>query len=505
MGWDTPLGSRLKNSFTVRYFLASAVVFLLVPTLGFFAAKFMMAKGHSRNDFDHLVRAAAIIEEISQRRGEKPSEIFSHVRREYPGFAPDQLSLVTEDKRLVGPNNMPPHLSPELIFEQTPKETMAPKILSADHNVLALRLRSGEVLFRFMRPPHFTYTNYDPEGQVHASPAKQGAMPGWNPGVHITHPEFLGLMPENLYAAVIGSFFLVGYIFLVLSSLYLFRQTGKVAQVVLREMKDGNLKARLPVDVFDGVGMVGPQFNEMADEIEKLVVSLRSSETQRKELLQELVHDLKTPVTSLESLLESLRDHEKTMSETQRADFLNTSISEVQYFGRLVNDLLVVSGLIDPTVKIDKKKIDLARILADEAYAHHPRNKEIKLEIAPSSTFVTGDEQLVKRLLRNAIDNAVAFAKSKVEITIADDGGFWRISVADDGQGIDESKIATFGEKAHSRKVNPSANHRISIGLGAYIMKKIALAHGGRIEIDNVLDGTRRRGAMVNIWLPPHY
>ncbi|MCB9061713.1 MAG: HAMP domain-containing histidine kinase [Halobacteriovoraceae bacterium] len=267
--------------------------------------------------------------------------------------------------------------------------------------------------------------------------------------------------------------------------LYLFRKKAKEADNVLTLLHSGDLKARFKTSKSDEVGKMMLKFNEMADEIESLVEKVKETEASRRLLLQELAHDLRTPIASLRSFLETLVDKFKILPQQKIEEFLNLSLKETGYFNRLVEDLLFLSGVNDPKYKNSFCSTSLNELLSEEV--NTLSFEEIKVELdLPNQLNVRGDRHLLKRLLRNGITNAISFAASKVKIGIEDQNqNFISLYIEDDGPGINEEEVSSFGHKKYSRKFDEFDKGRISIGLGSVIMAKISELHGGHIFIRN--------------------
>lgn len=310
----------------------------------------------------------------------------------------------------------------------------------------------------------------------------------------------MGLKPPVFVALAFSTPLVLLFILHHLLSLYLFRKAANQTRNVLQELKAGNLKARFPKDGKDNLGIISNEVNDMADELEKLVLSLEDNELKRKNILQELVHDLRTPITSLNSMLELLRDHHLTMKHAEIQSFYKSSISEVKYFERLISDLLVISDLTDNSMVISVSEIDVKDILQNlvSSFKTYGKTIDINLEDFVKISFM-GNKQQIRRLFQNAIDNAVSFATSKIEIKVAKNKFFWTFIIRDDGVGISKENQLHFGDKFRSRVVSQTNDSRISIGLGAVIMKKIVIAHGGELSISNRDD---KSGAKLQIVIP---
>ncbi len=278
------------------------------------------------------------------------------------------------------------------------------------------------------------------------------------------------------------------------------RAAGSQADEVISELKRGNLKARFPIQRRDEIGAAMQRFNSMADEIEKLVDRLRQAENSRNNLLQELTHDLRTPVASLRTLLEGLfRSVSMNVEEREIAELAER---EVEYLGKLVEDLLLLAQLSEPRFKASQGLVDILAMLEDEGDAIERKRDskiEIKTYIHVEQVLVQGDEHLFQRLFRNALENAYAYAKNKVAVEVKETGsGFIEIKIQDDGDGFSPEELARFGERREQGSGRKTRNGKPSLGLGSVIMKSVALLHGGRIAASNATGG----GAIVEILLP---
>jgi signal transduction histidine kinase len=296
------------------------------------------------------------------------------------------------------------------------------------------------------------------------------------------------LIPVTLTFLIMLFVLLLGaFIFIVIS-----RKYANQAKEVLAEMKLGNLKARFPISKLDEFSEVMVEFNSMAGEIEKLVVDLQDSDNLRRSLLQELAHDLRTPISSMRSLLETILYQNEKMTKENREESLILALKEIEYFYRLVEDLLFLSGVNDFKYRGKFKRINLSNIVLHEAGLLKSENAKVKLTVKSNKEFYAiGDEHLLKRLIKNAISNAAAYAKSEVIVSIdsiAEES--IQILVQDDGPGLKEDDLKAYGKKRATRRISESPNGKISIGLGAVIMGKIVDIHSGKVLIKNIKDET---------------
>lgn len=285
-------------------------------------------------------------------------------------------------------------------------------------------------------------------------------------------------------------------LFLIFRSL---REHVRVADEVIGELQGGNLKARFPIRSGDEIGSAMARFNRMAEEIEQLVVRLQAAETSRNFLLQELTHDLRTPVAALRSLLDTIFT-ETQMKEPIR-ELADLAGKEIDYVSRLVEDLLLLSQVSEPKYKPASRPLDLLELLQEEGGALALRRSgevSFSWESDLDEALVVGDEHLLRRLARNALENAFSFAGGSVSVRAEREGGFVAVTIRDDGPGFDADALARFGERRTQRAINKNNDGRLSLGLGSVIMKAVVSLHRGRLEAVNLNGG----GAELRFVLP---
>jgi signal transduction histidine kinase len=294
--------------------------------------------------------------------------------------------------------------------------------------------------------------------------------------------------PFHFFFPIVLSFLimllvLLGTVFMVY---FIYKRQAQKAAEVLRALKAGDLKARFPISKLDEAGELMGEFNLMASEIEMLVTDLRDVDHMRKKLLQELAHDLRTPLASMKSLLESLLYQKMKMTEDQKDENLNLTIKEVEYFQHLVEDLLFLSGVHDLNFRGNISHVDVVDVIQHEVQLLSELNKSAKIKfIYDDFSFVKADPHLFQRLMKNAISNAVENAKDSVSVRAVSENGEIKISISNNGNKLKEDEISTFGQKRFSRKMENSTNGKISIGLGAVIMAKICEILLAKMSIRN--------------------
>ncbi|HJV60101.1 MAG TPA: HAMP domain-containing sensor histidine kinase [Albitalea sp.] len=308
----------------------------------------------------------------------------------------------------------------------------------------------------------------------------------------------------------VGSLVVAMFLGLSLVTLYLRGRSHEARQVIAR-LEAGDLQARFRADRLDAIGALMLDFNRMADEIARLVQRLQTAEDARRALLQDLGHDLRTPLTSLRTSIDTVTTHGAAMPEAERAEFFAIIRSELDYFVRLIDDLFFIADIAEPRYRRSAERVDVAGLLGAELRAAQSRRPgdapgpalEYTLS-APAhqgGCEVVGDRMLLSRLLRNGLDNATKHARRRVHVAVQAEPHAIELRIEDDRPGIDASQIASFGRRRTQRLHSDAARPSLSLGLGSVIMKTIVDLHGGELAVSAGAQGDGA-GTRLTIRLP---
>lgn len=283
-------------------------------------------------------------------------------------------------------------------------------------------------------------------------------------------------------------------VFLALSiCFYYLRRKSVEARKVLGKLEAGDLKSRFEIKRFDQFGNLILDFNRMADEIERLVKRLNDTETSRSNLLQELGHDLRTPLTSLGTSFEALKFHSDKMNSEEKDEVFSMIDADIRYFRDLLEKLTIVATIDESHYKVTTTKIDLKSMLETELRNRQTSTgQEInwKLKAHTSNpTHIFGDFHLISRLFKNAFDNAARYAQGKIQVDIYPKKDTLEVVVVDDGPGLNEEALSSFGKRRERRQLKDRDARNYSLGLGSVIMRTIAEVHDGKISMTNSPDG----------------
>ncbi len=274
--------------------------------------------------------------------------------------------------------------------------------------------------------------------------------------------------------ARIGAPIMVGIALWLASGFIAWRLTRPLMQVirVTRDIRDGKLESRIELGRHAGeLGILAASVNDMAARIEKQIADQR-------ELLAAVSHEIRTPLGHMRILLESAR--EKKIDEPLVAD-LEREVLEID---RLVGQLLAGSRLDFGTV--DRRNLDAADLaaLALERAGLAPE----KLEVTTSDVSLAGDPTLLARALANLLDNAERHAGGAVRVGVRAEEAAVVFEVDDRGPGFSAEDLPRAFESFYRGRERGHG----SLGLGLSLVRRIAVAHGGRAWAENLPDGGAR-------------
>lgn len=269
----------------------------------------------------------------------------------------------------------------------------------------------------------------------------------------------------------------------------------------------GKLDTRLTVNGNDELAEFAHTFNWMAETLEVADEEKQRVEKARRNLIAWVSHDLRTPLTSMQAMLEAIQDGIVSDPETIH-EYVGRSLSEVTNLSLLISDLFELSKL--DTGHMDAKFVsasitDLISDVVSNLMAKAKR-KEIKLrgEIEPNIPPIIMATDKIQRVLYNLIDNAVQYTPNQGEITIkaCTQGNNIRVDVHNTGKAIAEHHLPMIFN--HFYRIEESRTQNIdgqrSTGLGLAIAKAIVEMHNGTIAVTS----TPNKGTTFCFTLPLH-
>lgn len=245
-----------------------------------------------------------------------------------------------------------------------------------------------------------------------------------------------------------------------------------------------------------------PQTNKGVLIILRDITELRKLEKMRKEFVANVSHELRTPLTSISGFIETLKIKKLDKSDQEKAlDIIGVETEKLQ---NMIDELLVLSKIEGIKKDRSMEPVNIEKIIDDLIKLLEPqiREKNIKItsHIKENSSLVTGDEELLRLILKNLIENSIKYGKingnTKIRLSNYGDRGI-EIIIEDDGIGIAEKDMEWIFERFYRVKQSRSLNKEGS-GLGLSITKEVVHLLGGSIEVKSTLN----KGSKFIIRLP---
>ena len=301
-------------------------------------------------------------------------------------------------------------------------------------------------------------------------------------GRDILQNVFWGWLIASLVAVLLAG--LAGW----LASRRLVRPLLTLTQVTT-QMADGDLAARTAVQRQDELGTLGRSFNKMADQVEGTITTLR-------QFIADAAHELHTPLTALQTDLQTLRQTELEPSQAAKIERAQEQAIRLQ---TLTNSLLDLSR-IEAKTNGDSELVNLNQLLQEtaELFASRAEQKEIQFDLTlPEENLqVQGSPLRLRQAVQNLLDNALKFtpAGGEVSVALSQEDNYARLTISDTGIGIPEEDVPLlFGRFHRGRNTADFPGN----GLGLAIVQAIVGGMNGRIALQSLTPGTQ-----VQLFLP---
>jgi len=209
---------------------------------------------------------------------------------------------------------------------------------------------------------------------------------------------------------------------------------------------------------------------------------LERAEQLQHNMVADIAHELRTPLSNIKGYLEAVRDG-VAKADT---DTIRSIEEEAALLSRLVDDLQELSLAEAGELKLVCQAEDVSRLIIQAVAAQQPRaiakGLSLSVEMPPGLPAVSIDSQRISQVLRNLLDNAVAYtADGSITVAVRQQDNWVEMSVTDTGEGIPEEDLPNIFERFY--RVDKSRTRATGgSGLGLIIAKHLVEAHGGRIE-----------------------
>ena len=254
----------------------------------------------------------------------------------------------------------------------------------------------------------------------------------------------------------------------------------------------GDLSQRVPTSTRDEFGQLGRTFNSMAE-------GLESAEQQRRRLVADVAHELRTPLSNIRGYLEAVQDGLLQADKTT----IDTIYQQVLHLTHLVEDLRLLALAEAGALSMDLSPDSLEDVLRKAVEAIRPRAEAggltLSIQFSSELPLVPLDRTRIAQLMGNLLENAISHTPQGGSVTVSAEriGDVARVTVADTGEGISADDLSQVFERFY--RVDPSrARTTGGAGLGLTIVKQLVEAHGGVIRAES----TQGKGSRFIFDLP---
>ena len=302
---------------------------------------------------------------------------------------------------------------------------------------------------------------------------------------------------EKQHTAVVLLYLILGILlfsvtFMILQEPYI-RYISRISEAV-QNISEGNLNTVIDVIGDDEFSSMAANLNHMAADIKKLMEKERESERTKNELITNVAHDLRTPLTSIIGYLELLAGNQQVPADMQHK-YIEIAYGKSRRLQKLIEDLFGFTKLNCGKIAMHVGQIDIVKLLGqlvEEAYPNFvEKGLSYDLQSNVPAKIINADGNLLARLFDNLIGNAIKYGADgkRVLVKIHAEGETVTVSVTNYGYVIPADELPLIFNKFY-RVEQSRSTHTGGTGLGLAIAKSVVDMHGGTIQVKSDLDGT---------------
>lgn len=288
---------------------------------------------------------------------------------------------------------------------------------------------------------------------------------------------------ENSFFALVLSVLVFISVFIVITNRKI-KYLDDIAKGV-KVVAGGDLSYRIEEKGKDEITGIAININTMAEEIERRIHSERSAEKTKGELITNVSHDLRTPLTSVMGYIGLIKEG-KYENDAMMKEYLNIAFNKSNQLKELIEDLFEYTKLNNNGIVIDKQKVNLVEFLSQIIEEYMPLFDENSLNVVKKfvddKTEVNIDAGKMVRVFENLFSNAIKYSFKPGEVVISsyENNGYANIVIRNRGESITKEKIDKLFDRFY--RVDEARNSNVKgSGLGLAISKNIIELHEGKI------------------------
>ncbi len=307
----------------------------------------------------------------------------------------------------------------------------------------------------------------------------------------------MGMIYDSDLAVVLG-YVLLGIMVFSITFLLLQERSiayiGKISDAV-RDISEGDLNTTIDVIGDDEFSGMAANLNKMVKEIRRLMDKEREAERTKNELITNVAHDLRTPLTSIIGYLEILSSKSSPLPPEMQKKYIDIAYSKSKRLEKLIEDLFGFTKLNYGKISMQVAEVDIIKLLGQLLEESYPNfsNKGLSYELQSnvSAKIISADGNLLARLFDNLINNAIKYGAEgkRVLVKVHASKEMVQVSVTNYGYVIPPEELPLIFDKFY-RVEQSRSTHTGGTGLGLAIVKNIVDMHGGDITVKSDLNGT---------------
>lgn len=256
----------------------------------------------------------------------------------------------------------------------------------------------------------------------------------------------------------------------------------------------------------DEIDRLGRSFNVMADRIDAQMHALKRNDAQRRELIANVSHDLRTPLATLHGYLETLILKEQELTAEDRQRYLEIASSHSQRLNQLVSELFELAKLDSVETLLNIEPFSLGELIQDVVQKFKllasERGINLNTRFSDGVPFAYGDIGMMQRVLENLLENALRYTPEGgcVSVELNKDADKIQVKVADTGCGIPDEELEHIFDRFYRLEKSREGNAD-NAGLGLAIVKRIVELHGSQIQAESEPE----KGTSFSFWVETYH
>ncbi len=279
---------------------------------------------------------------------------------------------------------------------------------------------------------------------------------------------------------------IIAIIFSVVIAVYQNKRIRRLREAT-QQIAQGDYSVRLSVNNIDEFDDLAEDFNQMAVSLEESEVEIDRQEKIRRQLMMDVAHEIRTPLTTMIGLLEGLR--QKVLPEDKIDRSVDLMYKEANRLNRMVNENLDIEKIRSNEIILSKSNFNAAEVLRDIALqlSETAKKKHTKFELdMPEKVPVYADYDRFHQIIFNIVQNAVQFTDyGEIFMSASFHDGQTYIKIKDSGMGMTKEQVENIWERFYKADISRKNNEFGESGLGLSIVKQLAELHQATIHVES--------------------